>query len=92
MNLVDTTGIDRVRLLKALWEGTLRPKYYLLNISWDQPWDEVLAAEAVLGYIEYFQGRFIDYDLRENMINPMIYDLANGKGTFQGIVDKLRND
>ena len=92
MTQVDIRGLDRVRLLKALWEKSPVASFFWINGRTPPKWDENLATKAVLNYIDYFQGRVIKSDLRDDMINPRSYDRDNGEGAFQRIVDEVRKE
>jgi hypothetical protein len=64
-------GLDRVQLLLELWICQERhgfSKYF------PQAWSDKAAAEAVNGYIDYFQGRAIKMDLSQDCIDPYLYD------------------
>ena len=91
MTHVDIQGLDRVRLLKALWDYSDVATFYRNN-GRTPKWDKNLATKAVLDYIEYFQGRAIKSDLTKDVVDPGYYDLFNGIGAFQEIVDEVRGE
>jgi hypothetical protein len=66
---VDISGLDKLGLLKALWENQ-RVAVFYANIPQAAPrWDENLAKEALAsGHIDYFQGRNIKMNLSGNTL------------------------
>jgi len=88
---VSIQGLDRVRLLRALWD---RQEVHGLGglgggfVPWDEDTTDY-AREVVTKYIDYFQGRAIKMNLAEDCIDPSLYD----RYTFlpaRGAVDRLR--
>lgn len=88
--MVDIKGIDRVRLLRALWDRAVAAPFKFVVTT--ETWDEAKAADAVRHYIARFQGRYIQCYLKEDIVDPHGYDMNNGKGAFQRIVDKLKKE
>lgn len=73
--------VDKVLLLKELWERS-KPAVFFANSGTQAPqWDEAEAKQAVLGYIDYFRGRLIKMDLSKRTMNTGAYDADNGEGT-----------
>lgn len=92
---VNIEGIDKVKLLHALWTNMHIAQGALIAsiISSDKThiiFDIDKASSAVLGYIDYFQGRCIKSDLSGNEVDPFLYDRDAGEGAFKRIVDELR--
>jgi len=84
-------GIDKVQLLKRMWENMQPASFFRLNVMSPPPWDQKHAAEAVAnGYIDYFQGRSIKTDLSKDTIDCRSYDIDAGYGTLESIVSELR--
>jgi hypothetical protein len=60
---MNISGLDKVKLLKGLWENT-KPAAYFAQYNQPAPsFDEKLAQEAVKKPIDYFCGRAIKLDL-----------------------------
>ncbi len=93
MSRIRIAGIDKVKLLEALWakqvfvfaiSGQIAPRF-----------DKKKAQEHLLahnGYFDYFCGRRIKTDIGGDYANPQRYDddPATGPGTFQRIVRHLK--
>ncbi|CEP03661.1 unnamed protein product (mitochondrion) [Plasmodiophora brassicae] len=87
---VDIRGIDKVELLHALWQNR-KPALYFYGSGAPAPaFDHAKAGGAVLRHIDYFEGRCIKTDLSGNTANAWFYDHDTGPGTFQRIVQELR--
>lgn len=89
--MVSISGINKVELLKRLWENTQVASFF-----WGAPiappnFDENMAKEAVKGYIDYFAGRPIKTDISGDMADPKLYDRDAGEGKFEMVVQSLRN-
>lgn len=95
---VDIGGIDKVYLLKGLFEATMGKKdcrlysldsesiKRLINNTFN--YDE--AAKAVKGHINSFQGRYINCDLSGDRCNPSNYNKCYGKGKFEFVVSLFK--
>jgi len=92
MTQVNIKGIDRVQLLKALWEKSEPNPYFTKHGIPPPPWNNKKAIQAVRDYIDYFQGRFIHSDLSMDIIDSENYDDKYGPGTFQRIVDEVKKE
>ena len=66
--MVNIKGIDKVELLKALWDNSKPAIFFILNNIKPPQFDYNLAKEAVLNSIDYFQGRLIKCDLSMKLI------------------------
>lgn len=93
---INIEGLDKVELLRILWLNMVPASVALYaailnNNTSESVFDKELAKYAVLGYIDYFQGRCIKSDLSGNEVDPFLYDRDAGKGVFQRIVTALRN-
>lgn len=84
--LVSIEGIDKVKLLKALWDNA-KPA---TNFAKVPEWDVALAAKAVQFEIYAFYGRRIKCDLSKDTVDPRLYDREFGQGKFESIVKSLR--
>jgi hypothetical protein len=93
--MVDVTGIDRKKLLKALWENAKPAAFYDSGLLPPPTFNLDKAMHSVRrdGYVDYVCGRCIKTDLfdeRTNVINPDGYDREYGQGAFQRVVASLR--
>jgi hypothetical protein len=85
---VDITGINKITLLFAMWQGMHPAKFFG---GLDGPtFDRELAKEAVKSYIDYFCGRCIKTDLSKDTVDPWLYNRDAGAGAFEKIVEKLK--
>lgn len=97
MTRVRIAGIDKVRLLEAMWtkhtSGFFRavPKQYRPKFNKKQAQDHLTAGN---GYFDIFCGGRIKCDIGGNFADPTKYDddPATGPGTFKKIVRRLRRD
>ena len=86
---INITGIPKGLLLEAMVRGTNFPSAiaelssYLGNTT---------SAEtvAIAGRIDYYKGKPIKTDLRNNTIESFLYDRDAGSGALARIVIKLR--
>ena len=85
---VNIIGLDKVKLLKALWENQIVASYFALI---EEPsFDYDLAKRVTGGYIDYFQGRAIKCNLSGDFVNPRLYDRDAGNGKFQAVVNHIK--
>lgn len=79
---IDIKGIDKVVLLKNLWQNQVVAGFFT-NIPHLAPkFNEAEAQKAVLEYIDYFCGRAIQCNLSGDTANPKMYDRDAGAGGF----------
>lgn len=93
------TGIDRMELLKNLWEYA-PPAYEILKmnppvrreIQWDQ--DEAKNSFEANGWVESCCGKNIRVWLggESNYIDPSGYNDLYGEGCFEQVLDNMRNN
>jgi hypothetical protein len=91
-NKVDVTGVDRKRLLEALWKLAKPVGWYFMDRDADLLFDIEQAMNELDGtYADYVCARCIKSDVfsAENFIDPSGYDKEHGKGSFQRVVDSL---
>lgn len=87
---IDISGIDKVKLLKGLWENQGVAAFFAMYNRSAPSFDEQGAREAVKSYIDYFNGRCIKTDLSKDLVDPWAYDRDAGAGTFQKVVSGLK--
>lgn len=84
--VIDITGIDRARLVKALWMnagGSILPIF--------PPFSDEQAAQMGVQPLWYVCGRSMKCDLRSNSVDPERYDLEAGEGKFEQVVRSLKS-
>ena len=86
---VSIKGIDKVKLLKALWDHAKPAAFFAMYGQPSLGWDASAAKEAVRSTIDYFCGRCIKTDLSGDIADPSLYDRDWGEGSFQKIVKGL---
>ncbi len=89
MTTVDIKGINKVKLLKALWSNMKPAAFFYMSGIPSPSFDDTDAGSAVKKYIDYFCGRNIKCDLSGNTVDPSGYDRDAGNGAFQKIVNSL---
>jgi hypothetical protein len=89
---VDITDVDRIKLLKVLWEQQPPALFYSMCPEAKIPeWDEEKAKEVLKhGYIDYFQGRCIKTNLTNNFTDSWDYNESGGP-TFEDALDKVKS-
>ena len=85
MEMVDISGLNKVLLLKAMWNNT-SPAIYCDSpyTEYSPEWSindkdiehEVWMNAIAWGYIHYFRGRPIKTDLSVSLVDPTYYDLG----------------
>jgi hypothetical protein len=86
---VSIKGIDKVKLLHALWNRARPAAFFVLSGHMSPGFDECAAKEAIRGTIDYYCGRCIKTDLSGDIADPSLYDRDWGEGSFQKIVKNL---
>jgi hypothetical protein len=91
LKTVNIKGIDKMTLLKTLWDYQYPALFFSFNPDVPVPgWDDALAREALKqGYIDYFQGRAIKADLSKDEVYSYNYDKGS-RPTFEEIAAKLK--
>jgi hypothetical protein len=88
---VNIEKLNKVLLLKALWENSKPASFFSFSGVAPPQFDQTSANDAVNSYIDYFQGRMIKSDLSRDTADPRLYDRDYGQGVFQRIADKVRS-
>ncbi|EEA19115.1 hypothetical protein TMatcc_010339 [Talaromyces marneffei ATCC 18224] len=89
---IDVSGIDRIELLRGLWEKSPVAAWCREN-GVVQEFDVNAAGRGFIkdgGYFDYFCGRVIKCNLMGDTVNPWGYDRDNGEGAFQKVVSEIR--
>jgi alkylated DNA repair dioxygenase AlkB len=87
---VNIEGINKMDLLKALWDNSDPARFYDSFKMIPPPFGHDIAKDAIKEYIDHFSGRMIKCDLSGNIAMTYAYDRDYGKGKFQAIVDTLK--
>ena len=89
---LDIKGIDKLQLLKALWENQRVARFYENMPQAAPQWDEKLAKEALAaGHIDYFQGRNMKMNLSKDTLQiSTAYD-GDARTPGAQVVAKLRS-
>ena len=87
---INIAGIDKVKLLRELWNGGRPAAFYTLARKIPLEWSDTAAAESVKGSIDYFRGRAIKADISGDTADPTTYDEYTEIGAFARAVAKLR--
>lgn len=87
---VNIAGIDKIKLLEALWKNAKPASYFTFEGVSPPAFDSVMAGVSVKKYIDYYAGRCIKIDISEDSANPDLYDLEYGSGSFESVINKLR--
>ena len=88
--MIDITGIDKAKLLVALYNASKQQGLGFL--AGHQPLTEDEAREMLekTTYFDYLHGRVMKVDLEGDELNPWLYDRDNGEGAAQRAIDTLR--
>lgn len=88
--MVDISGIDKVQLLRALWEKSSPALFFKTGLLPEPQFDETEARELQSLDVDYFCGRCIKSNLSGNVVSPRLYDRDIHPGAFAEVVTKLR--
>ena len=89
---VNISGLSKVMLLERLWTRMKPAAFFAYNPSLTPSFNKEEAKKAVEGYIDYFCGRCIKSDLSGDTANISLYNRDAGKGAFEEIVKKMREE
>ena len=87
---VNITGLDKVKLLRALWDSSKPASFFRIDGVPPPKWDDRTAERDVKTYIDYHQGRAIKTDLTGDEADPWGYDREYGPGAFQRVAESVR--
>lgn len=100
--VVDITGLDKAKVLKALWDHS---KVHGLSVIGtlglsDKGFTIAEAQHCINQRIQgnhrlnfnYVYGHLIKCDITDDEIDPWLYDQSNGEGAVQSAIDKLRKE
>jgi len=88
---INIAGLDKIKLLRALWDVNPPAISFKLNDLTPPLFDEDQAKTDVKSHIDYFQGRLIKMDLSGDTIYSRLYD-RDSFISAKEIVDRLRSE
>jgi len=85
-------GVDRLKLLKALWDQQEPAIFFSINNMKPPQWNETEAKEDLEnGYIDYCLGRCIKTDLSLDEIDSKSYDHRGRGPLFETALNKVKH-
>lgn len=90
MPKINIKDLDKVELLRNLWESQITASIFTFNAVSAPKFDKEQAKEAVKDHIDYFCGRAIKTDISQDEIDTYLYDRDAGVGKFESIVNNMR--
>ncbi|EFQ97285.1 hypothetical protein MGYG_00326 [Nannizzia gypsea CBS 118893] len=87
--LVDITGLDKVKLMLALYEKACRSMYDVGHLSAEEA---RCMFDKQKGNFDYVNGRCFKCNLSGDFVSPWGYDRDAGKGRFEEVVTELRKN
>lgn len=89
--MVNIQGIDKVALVKRLWEQSRGDALFVGETTTDSL--NLSEVRRILSSscpnFDRISGRSINCVIRSNLVNPMGYDRVNGWGAFQRVVNSF---
>jgi len=89
MSRVSIVGIDKIKLLRRLWEDFKPPVAFTMTEAVIPRFDEDNAAYAVQYFITKYSMKALNVDISGDYTNPYWYDMTNGAGAFERVVASL---
>jgi hypothetical protein len=94
----DISGVDKMVLLKKMWENATPAQFYSGTGVAAPAWDHDVAARAIQGYawrdpqgyVDYLLGRPIKMDLSGDTVDASAYDSYAGEGAFVRVLQDCR--
>lgn len=98
--MVDIAGLDKAKVLKALWDGSHEQGFSFLELPKSgkvtlEDCEKAIAkySQSSSGlYFDYWMGHVLKVDLEDDKFDPWKYDRDCGRGAAQRAIDKLRNE
>lgn len=87
---LDIAGIDKMKLLRGLWQGSEPALFFHVVGATPPKFDEQACREALPHFIDYFQGRAIKTNISGDTVDTSNYDRYNGNGKFEEVVNKIK--
>ena len=94
VNTVNISGINRDKLLEALWERSSPAAFYTFAPIPPPEFSLTEAKTQLLndGSVEYVCGRAIKCNIYgQDDVNPWKYDQENGKNSFEEVVESIHD-
>ena len=95
VNKINIAGVDKYKLLKALWMHSKYAKFFELEnapLPFFPDKNIVIKYLSENTFIEYFAGKIIKIDLSNDIVDYTFYDRKYGKGAFQKIFNDMMNE
>lgn len=93
MNTYDLTQVNKIHLLRELWDNSKPAIFFEIRGLAPPPFDYYEAKTAVESNIDYFCGRCIKIDFGRQILTPddiSLYDRDLEKGTFERCYNRVK--
>ena len=90
--MVDIKGLDKARVLKALYDHSHPQGFGFLQAGKTVTLEECAKLLEEHTYFDYLGGRVLKVDLSSDEFDPRLYDLDCGEGAAQRAVDSIRDE
>lgn len=93
MNKISIKGLDKAVVLASLYNRS-KPLGlgYLQATPGDMPLEEARSLLEKRTYFDYLNGRIMKIDLKDDELDPWLYDRDLGPGAAQSVIDALRSN
>lgn len=90
--MINIKGLNKSDVLLTLWRGSISQGLAVFGLSkgWGEPTRDELD-RASSGNVDYFKGRVIKCDLRDDEFDPRLYDRDCGEGAAQRAIASLKD-
>jgi hypothetical protein len=91
MNMIDIKGLSKAKVLAELYNNSQPLGLGFLHYD-PLPMSEDEAAKLLeqSTYFDYLKGRVMKVDLSKSEFDPRLYDIDNGQGAAERVVNELR--
>lgn len=88
--MINIRGIDKAKILKALYEGSAPMGMGVLKAK-EEPitLEECRELLKTQGYFDYLHGRPLKVALDTNTFDPRLYDRDNGEGAAEFLINEI---
>lgn len=84
---IDIRGIDKLKLLRALWQSAPGN----LATGCNTEFDENKALDVIKHKIDYFCGRCLKIDISGDTVGPRLFNRNAGPNAFENILKKIKS-
>lgn len=90
-NCIDITGKDKAEILAALYNNSRQQGMGLLNPNGkvDMTRDQATEILKEQSYFDYLNGRVMKIRLKEDYLDPRLYDRDNGQGAAERAIKEI---